>query len=86
MGVGASWIAKQAHMVTYSDPIYDCWLEIIERLEEENKKPPTTVFRFLCGLEKSEVQIIQEEIKDEKILLSKSIKDGDVADMYDRIK
>lgn len=86
MGVGASWIAKQAHMVTYSDPIYDCWLEIIERLEEENKKPPTTVFRFLCGLEESEVQIIQEEIKDEKILLSKSIKDGDVADMYDRIK
>ena len=86
MSAGASWIAKQAHMVTYSDPIYNCWLEIIERLEEEDKKPPTTIFRFLCGLEESELQVIQEEIKAEKILLSKTAKDGDATDMYDRIK
>ena len=86
MGAAASWIAKQAHMVTYSDPIYDCWLKIIENLEQENKKPPITVFRFLCGLEESEVQIIQEEINHERIVLSKSAKDRDVVDMYDRIK
>ena len=86
MSAGASWIAKQAHMVTYSDPIYDCWLKIIERLEEENKRPPTTVFRFLCGLEESEVEVIQVEIIEDKILLSKTAKDGDATDMYDRIK
>lgn len=86
MSAGASWIAKQAHMVTYCDPIYDCWLQIIEKLEEENKRPPTTVFRFLCGLEESEVMLIQEEIKEEKVLLSKTAKDGDTIDMYDRIK
>ena len=63
-------------MVTYSDPIYDSWLQIIERQEEENKKPPTTVFRYLCGLEESEVKNIQDEIKYGKILLSKTAKDG----------
>ena len=72
-------------MVTYSDPIYDRWLEILEGLEE-GKKPPTTVFRYLCGLEESEVQSIQEEIKDEKIFLSKTSKDSDMIDMYDRVK
>ena len=71
-------------MVTYFDSVYNClWLKIIEILEEENKKPPTIVFKFLCGLEESKVQINQEEIKDAKILLSKIAKDGDVIDIYD---
>ena len=86
MSVGASFISKQAHMITYSDEVFQRWLEIVQRLENYNKKPGATSFCYLCGLEEDEVVGIQEEIENGKILLSKGAKEANMMDMADRIK
>ena len=66
MSMGASFISKQAHMINYSDEVFQRWLEIVQRLENDNKKWGATSFRYLCGLEEDEVVGIQEEIEMEK--------------------
>ena len=55
MSMSASFISKQAHMITYSDEVFQCWLEIVQRLENDNKKPSAIYFYYLCGLEEAEV-------------------------------
>ncbi|MCO5570655.1 hypothetical protein L7F22_024382 [Adiantum nelumboides] len=84
--VGVSFITKQAHMVTYSDAIFNEWIDIMIELEKGNKKPSVTVFRYLAGLDEEEVKKLQAEITDGTIVLSKGIKDTDIMDMLERIK
>ena len=82
---GISFISKQAHMVTYSNYIFEGWLEIIQNAEEK-QKPPTTLFRYLQGLEEDEVRLLQKEIQDGNIVLTRGPEEEDEMDMLERIK
>lgn len=83
---GISFISKQAHMVTYSNDIFEGWLEIIQNAEEKKRKPPTTLFKYLQGLEEDEVRLLQKEIQDGNIVLTRGPEDEDQIDMLERIK
>ena len=87
--VGAAFLAKQGHMVTYSDEVYNVWLDIIKGLEEgtmEGRKPNATHFRCLSGLDEDNVKKIQDAIKAKEIVLVKGPKDIDTKDMAEFVR
>ena len=86
ISAGTSFITKQAHMVTYSQEVFQGWLDIIQQLEKDIKKPSATVFWFLCGLDEDKVKRLQREIRAENIVLSKGPKDAYVIDLPEQIK
>ena len=45
--VGAAFLAKQGHMVTYSDEVYNVWLDIIKGLEEGTIEEGSQIQRIL---------------------------------------
>ena len=87
--VGAAFLAKQGHMVTYSDEVYNVWLDIIKGLEEgtiKGRKPNAMHFRCLSSLDEDNVKKIQDAIKAKEIVLVKGPKDIDTKDMAEFVR
>ena len=87
--VGAAFLQKQGHMVTYSDQIFKDWVDIIKGLEEgttEGKKPNPTHYRCLSGLDEDSVKTVQDAIKTNEIVIVKGPKDAAKKDMAEFVR
>ena len=85
--IGATFLTKQGHMVTYSNKIFKVWIDLIKELERgEGRKPNATHFRCLSGLDEDSVQKIQASLKAKEIVLIKGPKDNEVKDMAELVK
>ena len=82
-------MAKQGHMVTYFDEVFNIWIELIKGLKDgtiEGRKPNAAHFRCLNGLDEASIKKVQGAIKEKQDLLAKVPKDNEMKDMVEFVK